>query len=74
MIGEDPVDLFRHGAIAGAQPGLHMRDPDAQLAGDQRTCERRVDVAGHDHPIGPEVQQHRLEPLHDLGGLPRVAA
>ena len=73
-VGQDPVDLFGHGAVPAAEARLEVCDRDAELHRGQGGGEGRVDVAGHDHQVGPVVDQERLEALHHPGGLLGVGA
>ena len=73
-VGQDPVDLLGHAAVEAAQAGLDVHQRDAQLHGDQAAGDRAVHVAHHQHRVRPVLEQHRLEALHDLGGLLRVRA
>jgi hypothetical protein len=58
--------------IAAAKPRFDVRDPDAELRGDERGGHRGVDVAVDDEPIGSAAREHRLEPLEDARRLDRV--
>jgi hypothetical protein len=73
-IGEEPVDLFGHGAIEGAKAGLHVGDRDAQLDRGQGRGEGGVDVSHHDQGARTLLGDHRLDPLQDLGGHLRMRA
>ncbi len=64
-----PINLLGHRAIAGAQAGLDVRHADAEFVRRQRAGERGVDVADNEHEVRFLVEQHFLEPGHDLGGL-----
>ena len=61
LVGEDAVDLLRHGAVEAAQPGLDMGDRDAELRRDERGGQRRVDVAGHEARGRARSPSDRLE-------------
>ena len=69
VVGHHAVDLFGHGAVERAQAGLEVGDADLQLGAHEGAGQRRVDVAGHDDPVGPPVGDHRLEGDHDPGRL-----
>jgi hypothetical protein len=62
-VGEDAVDLLGHRPVERAQPGLDVRDRDAELGGREGDGERRVDVTAHAHQIGLLLEQHALERL-----------
>ena len=69
LVGEDAVDLLRHAAIVGAEPGLHVADRHAELLRGQRGGQHRVRVAFHQHHVRPLAHDHRLHPAHDRGDL-----
>ena len=68
-IGEEPVDLLRHGPIEAAEPRLHVSEPDPQLCRGESSGQRGVDVPHHKDEIGPRGSEHRLEAQHDLSDL-----
>jgi hypothetical protein len=78
LIGEDAVDLFRHGAVVTAETGLHVRDGDAPLRRHQGAGEGGVHIADDQHPIGGFLRQRRIEGEHDpsclLGVVSRADA
>jgi len=51
LIGEDPVDLFRHGAVAGPETGLHVRYADPDLRTNQRCSHGRIHISIDDNPV-----------------------
>ena len=73
VVGDDPVDLLGHRAVEAAQPRLDVADRDPELRGAERRRERRVDVAGDEHEVGPLVAQHGLEPLEHAAPSARRA-
>ena len=72
LVGDDAVDLLGHRPVERAQARLDVSDRDEQLRGGERGGQRRVHVPGHEHDVRLRLEQHRLEPLHDRGGLLRV--
>ena len=68
-IGENAIYLLGHRAIERAQAGLHVGDLHTELDGDQRGRERRVDVAGNQHHVGPLRDYDGLQALHYRRGL-----
>jgi hypothetical protein len=74
LVGDDPVDLLRHGPIEAAKTGFDVRDRNSQLDRDKRHSERRVDVAGNDDEVRPLLGEHVLHALHRSRGLLRVTA
>jgi hypothetical protein len=69
MVGDDAVDLFRHGAVAASQAGLDVGDRLQELGGDERGRNGGVDIAVDQHPVGRVGFDDRLDALHNLGGL-----
>ncbi len=59
-VGDDAVDLFRHGAVEAAQAGLDMHDVDAQFLGDQRRRGGGVHVADDEDGDGLLVDRARV--------------
>jgi hypothetical protein len=74
LVGEHAVDLFRHAAVVAPQAGLDVDHLHPALGSDQGAGDGGVDVADHQHRLRPDLVEHRLEALHHLGGLHRVAA
>jgi hypothetical protein len=64
-VDEHAVDLLRHRPVEGAQPGLDVRDAQAELHRGHRRRQRRVGVAVDDHPVRRLGREHRLDPLKD---------
>ena len=60
-VGEDAVDLLRHGPIKRPQSRLHVRDRDAELCGRQGDRQGRVDIAACAHKVRSPFEQHLLE-------------
>jgi hypothetical protein len=73
-VGHDPVDLLGHRAVEAAQAGLDVADRHVELGRDERGRHRRVHVARHQHDVRLHLDQHRLQPLHQAGGLLRMRA
>ena len=69
LAGQDPVDLLRHRAIEGAQPGFHMDHRDSLLDGHQAARERGSHVADDDDARRLEAVEDRFKAFHDLGRL-----
>ena len=51
-----------------------MDHPHAALGRHQRAGDGGIDIAHHQHRLRLHAFEHRLEALHHLGGLHRVAA
>jgi hypothetical protein len=51
-----------------------MADPLIELARDERCGQRRVDIAGDEHNIWCQLDEHRLEALHHTRGLNGLSA
>src|SRR6267142_5344993 len=73
-IGQQSVDLFRHGSIVTAEPGLDVGHRNLELRGRDRCRQRRVHVTHHEDHVGALTFQDRLESLHDLCRLVRMGA
>lgn len=73
-VGDDAVDLLRHGHVATSQARLDVGDGDAELLGHDRAGERGVHVAHHHDEVGPVLHAHPLEGHHDARSLLRVRA
>ena len=73
LVGEDAVDLFGHAPVTAAKACLDVRDLNASLDRDERTAQRRVDVADDEHHIGGMVVERLVERSHDAGRLHGVA-
>jgi len=71
---DDAVELLRHRPVEAAQPSLDVAHRDLELRRDERRCQRRVDVAGHEHCVRLLSDEDRFEPLHHARGLLRVRA
>ena len=56
------------------RPCLHVADPLIELARDERCGQRRVDIAGDEHDVRRQLDEHRLEALHHARGLNGVSA
>jgi hypothetical protein len=69
VVGEAAVVLLWHRPVEAPQARLEVADRDLQLHCRERGCERRVDVAGDEDEIGPEVEEHALEPVEGLRRL-----
>jgi hypothetical protein len=74
LIGEDPVDLFRHGAVAGPETGLHVRYADPDLRTNQRCSHGRIHISIDDNPVRLTLTTHRFQASHNLGCLAGVAS
>ena len=73
-VGDEAVELLRHGPVAASQPRLEMDDGDAELAAHHGAGGGRVDVADHDDPVGPVAQRDLLIGDHHSAGLLGMAA
>jgi len=73
LIGQYPVDLLRHVPVEAAQPRLHVDHRHPLFRRHQSTGDGGVDVSHHQHGMGPATLQLRLEALHDLCRLHRMA-
>ena len=69
LVGQDAVDLFRHLPIIAAQSGLDMNHRNSLLDGDQRTCQRGIDIADDQNTGWPMRVDDRFEAPHDFGSL-----
>ena len=69
LIRQQPIDLFRHRAIAAAQSRFDVRDFNAELRTYQRARDRRIDIANDDYPIRLLCFNDGFERLHDRRGL-----
>ena len=74
VIGEDAVDLLRHGAIVRAQAGFDVAHLDAELVRGHGARQHRVRVALHQQDVGPLPLEDRLHAEHDRADLVRLAA
>ena len=74
LVGDQPVDLFRHGAVEGTQSRFHVSHPDQQFGADQRRSNGGVDIAVDQHQVGLAFQDDRFKPGHDLRGLAGMAS
>src|SRR5262249_36535844 len=63
-----------HRIVEAAQPGLHVSQWHSELGPGQRRADRRVDVSVHHGQRWGVLYELLLHPVHDLGGLPSVAA
>ncbi len=78
VVGDDAVALLRHGAVEGAQAGLHVRQPRAtavregDLGHDHRRREGRVRVAVDDDAVRGPLGEDRLQAPEHLRGLRRM--
>ena len=68
-IGDDAIDLLRHGHIEGPQSRLDMRDRDAQLARRDRGRQCGIDIAVDDHHLRACGEHLLFEPHKNGGGL-----
>jgi hypothetical protein len=73
LVGQHPIDLFRHGPVETAQAGFHVDHLHALLGRHQGAGDGGIDVAHHQHRPRPLRVQHRFEGAHDLGGLHGMA-
>ena len=74
LVGEHAIDLLGHRPVERPEPCLDVPDRDPELARHQRRGQRRVDVPGHQHQVGLELLDHRLQALHDARRLGRMGA
>src|SRR5947209_6379455 len=70
----DSIEFLRHGHIATAQAGLDMGNGYAELIGDDRAGQSRVDVPDYEDAVRSPLLAGFLEADHDLRGLLRVRA
>src|SRR6266699_4154758 len=61
MVGDHPVDLFRHCTVKAPQPRFHMCDGDMELCRCQCTGKRRVGIAKDYNPVWMLFQEHSLK-------------
>ena len=74
LVGQAPVDLLGHRVVEGAQPGLDVCHRHAQLDRDERSGQRRVDVAVDDDERRLELLEGALEGDEEGRGLAGLAA
>ena len=74
LVGDQAIDLFGHGAVARAQPGLDVRDRHLELGAHEGTRQGRVDVADDEHPRWPPLLHDALEGDHRARRLLGVRA
>jgi hypothetical protein len=74
LVDEYAVDLLGHRPVEAPQAGLDVRHGNVELDGRERPGQSRVDVADHDHELGPLGEQHLLDPLEAAARLRPVAA
>jgi hypothetical protein len=72
LVGQPPVDLLGHGVVEAAQPGLDVRERDAELGARQGGADGGVHVAVKHHQrrrIVEELPFHPHQHVRRLGGL-----
>lgn len=74
LISKNPIDLFRHGAVAGAQAGLYMRYADSEFGTNERGGQGGIYIAVDKNPVRLALLQHWFQASHDLGGLAGVTS
>jgi hypothetical protein len=72
-VDQDAVQLLRHRAVKGAEPGLHMGDRDAELRRSERAGESGVRVPVDEHEVGLLRDDRGLDPGQHARRLLRVA-
>jgi hypothetical protein len=73
-VGDEPVDLLGHVAVAAPEARLEVHDWKAELGGDHRAGGGRIDVADHHQPVRPVGQRHLLVGDHYAAGLLGMAS
>jgi hypothetical protein len=68
-VGEDPVDLLRHGPVEAPEPGLYVGHGDTELRAGEGAGQGRVDVTHHEDEVGPGAAERVCELTHHLGDL-----
>ena len=77
MIGQNPVDLFRHGLVEAAQTGFDMHHRNMQLAGCQRSGQCRIGIAIDYQIVRTLIQQYLFyfdKHLSGHGAMCRLSA
>ena len=74
LVGEHPVDFFRHASVVAAQAGLDMHDGDTLFDANQGAGEGRVHVANDQNARRFFLIDNRLEASHYFRRLYRMAA
>ena len=69
MVGQDPVNLFGHGAVERAHARLDMGNGDVEFRRCERAGQCAVGVAIDQHQIGSLVEQNGFKALQHAGGL-----
>ena len=64
-IGDHPVDLFRHGPVAGANTAFHMCYPHPQFTGGNGAGHGRGHIPHHQTKIAGLLQQYLLVAHHN---------
>ena len=68
-IGQEAIDLFRHGAVTASQSCLNVCNGNPQLDTDEAASNGGIHIAHHNHQIGMDLFEYFLKLHHDLGGL-----
>ena len=71
-VRDEPIDLFRHGAVTGAEAGLDVGDGNVELGGRQRRRQRGVHIPHHERQVCLQCLEDGFEASHDFGRLDRV--
>ena len=74
LVGEQPVELLGHAAVAAPQTGLHVRDRDTELGRAERGGDSGVDVPDDHDEVRSLLQQNRLQALQHVRRLGRMRA
>src|SRR5262245_45495158 len=78
-VGQDPIDLLRHGAVEAAEPCFHVGHfrPTTQGINDldrrQSACDGRIHVSDYNDQVGLPFDDGLLEALQNPGSLNTVA-
>ena len=72
-VGQHPIDLFGHRAIEAPKSGFHVGDRDRSLDRGDGCRQGGVHVADHEHDVGPDLFEDRIQTLHHVSRLDRVS-
>ena len=73
-VADDAVDLLGHAHVERAQARFDVRERQPELRGDERSRERRVGVAVHEHRVGAQLEGRALDADQHRRGLLGVRA
>ncbi len=69
LVGQQAIDLLRHGAVKRPQSRLDMADRNEQLDADQRRRHRGIDIAINKDQVRALCLYYLFKTHHDLGRL-----